>query len=126
MKVIVADDSKATRSIVKKMLKQIDRRIEVFEAEDGEKALEILYEQEKVDLILLDWNMPNMDGFEFLKTVKKDPRWKDIKVMMITSKTSEKDVEEALNAGADEYLMKPFDKDMLKAKMDMILGGESE
>ncbi len=126
MKVIVADDSKATRSIVKKMLKQIDRRIEVFEAEDGEKALEILYEQEKVDLILLDWNMPNMDGFEFLKTVKKDPRWKDIKVMMITSKTSEKDVEEALNAGADEYLMKPFDKDMLKAKMDLILGGESE
>ncbi len=126
MKVIVADDSKATRSIVKKMLKQIDRRIEVFEAEDGEKALEILYEQEKVDLILLDWNMPNMDGFEFLKAVKKDPRWKDIKVMMITSKTSEKDVEEALNAGADEYLMKPFDKDMLKAKLDMILGGESE
>jgi two-component system chemotaxis response regulator CheY len=119
MKVLVVDDSKAVRGIVKKMLKNLGH--EVYEAENGEKALESLYEHNWFDLILLDWNMPGMNGYEFLKIVKKNPEWQDIKIMMVTSENQQESVLEALNAGADEYLMKPFDQEMLLTKIEMIM-----
>ena len=119
MKILVVDDSKTVRNIVKKMLQDVG--YEVFEAEDGEKALEALYEHDWFDLILLDWNMPTMNGYEFLKEIKRHPKWRDIKVMMVTSKNEQESVVEALKAGADEYLMKPFDQKMLLTKIEMIM-----
>lgn len=119
MKILVVDDSKTVRNIVKKMLQDVG--YEVFEAEDGEKALEALYEHDWFDLILLDWNMPTMNGYEFLKKIKRHPKWRDIKVMMVTSKNEQESVVEALKAGADEYLMKPFDQKMLLTKIEMIM-----
>ena len=65
--------------------------------------------------------MPIMSGYEFLNTVKKNPQWQDIKVMMVTSENEQDNIIEALNAGADEYLMKPFDQDMLISKIDMLM-----
>ncbi len=119
MKILVVDDSKTVRNMVKKMLQDVGH--EVFEAEDGEKALEALYEHDWFDLILLDWNMPTMNGYEFLKEIKRHPKWRDIKVMMVTSKNEQESVVEALKAGADEYLMKPFDQKMLLTKIEMIM-----
>jgi len=121
MKVLVVDDSKAVRKIVKNMLKNLG--YEVYEAENGENALELLYEHDWFDLILLDWNMPEMDGYEFLKIVKKNPKWRNIKIMMVTSENQQQSVLEALNAGADEYLMKPFDQKMLLTKIEMVMEG---
>ncbi|RLB11648.1 MAG: response regulator [Deltaproteobacteria bacterium] len=121
MKILVVDDSKAVRKIVKNMLKNLG--YEVYEAENGEKALELLYEHDWFDLILLDWNMPEMDGYEFLKIVKKNPKWRNIKIMMVTSENQQQSVLEALNAGADEYLMKPFDQKMLLTKIEMVMEG---
>ena len=119
MKVLVVDDSKAVRGIMKKILKSIN--CEVLEAENGEKALDILYEHGFFDLILLDWNMPGMSGYEFLKIVRKNPDWRNIKIMMVTSENQQDSIIEALNAGADEYLMKPFDHEMLVAKINMLM-----
>ncbi len=119
MKILVVDDSKAVRKIIRNMLSSAG--YEVFEAENGEKALDIIYEHGNFDLILLDWNMPKMDGYEFLRTVKGNPDWKDIKIMMITSKSDQESVIEALKAGADEYLMKPFDQKMLLTKIEMVM-----
>ncbi len=119
MKVLVVDDSKAVRGIIKKILKNLGH--EVYEADNGEKALELLDEHNWFDLILLDWNMPGMDGYEFLKIVKKNPEWQNIKIMMVTSKNNQESVLEALNAGADEYLMKPFDQKMLLTKIEMLM-----
>ena len=72
-------------------------------------------------LIITDLNMPGMNGYEFLKIVKKNPEWQDIKIMMVTSENQQESVLEALNAGADEYLMKPFDQKMLLTKIEMIM-----
>ena len=119
MKILVVDDSKAVRGIIKKILKNLGH--EVYEADNGEKALELLDEHNWFDLILLDWNMPGMDGYEFLKIVKKNPEWQNIKIMMVTSKNNQESVLEALNAGADEYLMKPFDQKMLLTKIEMLM-----
>ncbi|RLB11618.1 MAG: response regulator [Deltaproteobacteria bacterium] len=120
MKVLIVDDSRSTREIIKKILKAIG--YEVLEAEDGEKALKILYEGYNApDLILLDWNMPGMNGYEFLKRVRKDPKWQDIKIIMVTTENQQDSIIKALKAGADEYLMKPFDGDMLTTKIDMLM-----
>jgi len=119
MKILVVDDSKAVRKIVRNMLNNVS--CEVFEAEDGEKALDLIYEHGYFDLILLDWNMPKIDGYEFLRTVKENPDWKGIKIIMITSKNDQESVIEALKAGADEYLMKPFDQKMLLTKIEMVM-----
>jgi len=119
MKILIVDDSKAVRKMIKKILQSHGH--EVFEAEDGEKGLESLYEHDWFDLILLDWNMPAMNGYEFLKEVKKHPKWRDIKIMMVTSENQQDCVLEALKAGADEYLMKPFDQKMLLTKIDIVM-----
>ena len=119
MKVLVVDDSKTVRSIIKKILRPYN--FEIFEAENGEEALDLLYEHDGFDLILLDWSMPGMDGYDFLKTVRRNPEWKDIKIMMVTSENHQQSVIEALDAGADEYLMKPFDSKMLITKINMLM-----
>lgn len=119
MKVLVVDDSKTVRSIIKKILRPYN--FEIFEAKSGEEALDLLYEHNRFDLILLDWGMPGMDGYDFLKIIRRNPEWKDIKIMMVTSENQQKSVIEALDAGADEYLMKPFDSEMLITKINMLM-----
>jgi len=119
MKILIVDDSKVTRGIIKRIMSK--KEVELFEAENGQEALELLYEHGFFDVIMLDWNMPIMDGHTFLKELRKNPDWDDIKVMMITTENEQKAILEALNAGADEYLMKPFNEEMLLAKMDMLI-----
>ncbi|WP_456431144.1 response regulator [Thermosulfuriphilus sp.] len=120
MKALVVDDSKAIRQIIRKGLEAMG--FEVLEAENGQEALEVLKSKGPVDIILLDWHMPVMNGFEFLKTVRANSAWDDVKIMMVTTENQQQSVIEAVMAGANEYLMKPFDQEMLETKVKMVLG----
>ncbi len=120
-KALVVDDSKAIRQIERKYLEEMG--FEVLEAEHGEQALEVLKENPDIKIILLDWHMPVMNGYEFLKKVRANPEWSDIKIMMVTTENQQKSVIDAIMAGANEYLMKPFDKEMLETKIRYLMEG---
>ncbi|MCS7199023.1 MAG: response regulator [Caldimicrobium sp.] len=120
-KALVVDDSKAIRQIERKYLEELG--FHVLEAENGEVALSILKEDPQIDLILLDWHMPVMNGYEFLKKMRENPAYSHIKVMMVTTENQQKSVIDAIMAGANEYLMKPFDKEMLETKIRYLFEG---
>jgi two-component system chemotaxis response regulator CheY len=120
-KALVVDDSKAIRQIERKYLEELG--FEVLEAENGEEALEVLREHPDISLILLDWHMPVMNGYEFLKILRANPQYQEIKVMMVTTENQQKSVIDAIMAGANEYLMKPFDKEMLETKIRYLFEG---
>ncbi|MEN3038898.1 MAG: response regulator [Candidatus Kryptonium sp.] len=118
---LIVDDSKAIRQIERKYLEELG--FYVLEAENGEEALQILNENSDIDLILLDWHMPIMNGYEFLKKMRENPAYSHIKVMMVTTENQQKSVIDAIMAGANEYLMKPFDKEMLETKIKYLFEG---
>jgi two-component system chemotaxis response regulator CheY len=119
MLALVVDDSRATRSMLRKMLAQLG--FAVVEAGHGVEALERLTTLDRVDFALVDWNMPEMDGCEFLRRIRGEDAFRAVPVMMVTTETEMEQVSVALEAGASEYLMKPFDKDALLEKL-MLLG----
>jgi two-component system chemotaxis response regulator CheY len=121
-KVLIVDDSRAIRQIERKYLEELG--FEVLEAQNGEEALEILEEHPDIKIILLDWHMPIMNGYEFLVKMRSNPEWSDIKVMMVTTENEQRSVIDAIRAGANEYLMKPFDKEMLETKIKYLLEEE--
>ena len=118
-KVLIVDDSKAIREIEKKYLEELG--FEVLEAGNGKEALKVLEENPDIKLILLDWHMPVMNGYEFLLKLRANPTWSDIKVMIVTTENQQKSIIDAIMAGANEYLMKPFDKEMLKVKIKYLM-----
>ncbi|MCB1058829.1 MAG: response regulator [Calditrichaeota bacterium] len=116
MTILSVDDSTTIRRIVKRSCEELGHT--VLEAADGAAALATLAEKSsEVSLVILDWNMPGMTGLEVLKAVKSDPRTKNIVVMMLTSEADMNFVKEALAAGAQNYLTKPFDQKMLALKI---------
>ena len=119
MRALIVDDSKMVRMILSKLLRELE--FEVHEAGDGQEAIERLYHGEEVDLMLVDWNMPIMDGYELLCAVRANVLLSNIKIMMVTTESSTEQVQKALTAGADEYLMKPFTKELLHEKL-LIMG----
>jgi len=118
MKALSVDDSATIRHIVAKTLKPLG--FEVFQAEDGLKALEVLDEQGMADLVVLDWNMPNMDGYEFLVKVRQREELANMKIIMLTTENQKHFILKAVMAGADEYLMKPFSSEMLVEKVQFL------
>ena len=115
MRALVIDDSRAIRMILGQILKAL--KFEVFNAGHGLEALEKLKETGPVELALVDWNMPEMNGYEFVCEVRKDDKYKDMRLMMVTTETEMSQVVKALEAGADEYVMKPFTKEMIVEKL---------
>ncbi|MBL0062166.1 MAG: response regulator [bacterium] len=116
MTILSVDDSTTIRRIVKRSCEELGHS--VLEAADGAAAIATLEEKSgEVSLIILDWNMPGMTGLEVLKKVKSDPKTKHIVVMMLTSEADMNFVKEALAAGAQNYLTKPFDQKMLALKI---------
>lgn len=91
----------------------------VEEAGNGLEALDVI-KKEKVDLALVDWNMPDMNGYEFIQEVRKDNTYQDMRMMMVTTETEMNKVVEALEAGANEYVMKPFTKEMIIEKLALM------
>jgi len=116
MAILTVDDSTTIRRIVKRSADEVG--LEVLEAADGVQALKIVEERAAdIQLILLDWNMPGMSGLDVLRSLKNNPRSKDIVVMMLTSEADQNCVVEALRSGAQNYLTKPFDAKMLMLKI---------
>jgi two-component system, chemotaxis family, chemotaxis protein CheY len=121
MAILTVDDSTTIRRIVKRSLDEMG--VEVLEAADGAQALKTIEERTSdIQLVILDWNMPGMTGLEVLKTIKANPRYKDIVVMMLTSEADQNCVVDALKAGAQNYLTKPFDAKILVLKIQESLG----
>lgn len=121
MKALVVDDSRSMRHIVRSGLKQMEYFEQITEAVDGLDALNKLRENGPFDIVLLDWYMPNMKGYDCLVEIRKKARWNDTKVMMVTTENQQENVIRAVMAGANEYLMKPFTPEMLEEKVRMVM-----
>jgi two-component system chemotaxis response regulator CheY len=117
-KALVVDDSKAVRMILAKILRGLG--YEVHEAADAREALNVIEaEKAAVTLILLDWNMPEMNGLDLLKRVRQNPELSSTVVVMVTTETELDHMAAALEAGANEYVMKPFTKDIIVEKLQL-------
>ena len=115
---LVVDDSKTIRTILSKTLRELG--FEVREAGNGIEALEVIQaEKTAVTLILVDWNMPEMNGLELLKWLRQNPEFSSLVVVMVTAETELDHIAEALEAGANEYVMKPFTKDIIVGKLQL-------
>jgi two-component system chemotaxis response regulator CheY len=112
MRVLVVDDFATMRKIVRNVLKQIKLE-NTMEAENGKQALELL-KKEEIGLIISDWNMPEMTGIELLRACKADPNLRHIPFIMVTAEANKESVLEAIKAGVDNYIAKPFTSDKLQ------------
>ena len=123
MKLLVVDDSSVIRKIMKATADVL--QMETIEAQDGIEALEILSKRySEIDLILLDWNMPELSGFDVLVEIKKDDKYKNIPVMMVTTEGQKSSIIAAVKAGASNYLTKPFTSEDLLVKIMECIGEE--
>jgi two-component system chemotaxis response regulator CheY len=118
MLALVIDDSRAVRLIIGTILREAG--IDVIEAGDGLEALEQLQRNPGVELMLVDWNMPEMNGLDLIRTVRAQRAYDGVRILMVTTETEKSQVTRALDAGADEYLMKPFNRDILMAKLNLL------
>jgi two-component system chemotaxis response regulator CheY len=116
MKLLLVDDSSTMRRIQKTQLLALGIA-DIVEAADGAMALEVLSGDQKIDAILLDWNMPEMNGIACLRKIRENPSWNHIRVVMCTSEADKGKVMEALSAGANNYIVKPFTPETLKEKL---------
>jgi len=117
-KALVADDSRAVRMILVRTLKQLG--YEVQEAANGREALEAIEAGNSgVKLLLADWNMPEINGLDLLKRLRQNPALSSLAVVMVTTETEIEHIAEALEAGANEYVMKPFTQDILVEKLQL-------
>ena len=121
MRALVIEDSRAMRSILEGILEDIG--FDAVLTADAEEALARLEKDHSFDFALVDWNLPGMSGLELVQAIQEHPTLSDIRLMMVTTETEIKRVQEALEAGAHEYIMKPFDKEMLLEKL-VLLGIE--
>ncbi|RMH50296.1 MAG: response regulator [Zetaproteobacteria bacterium] len=119
MKALVVDDAKVVRVSLGRIMKQLG--YEVLEAADGAQAIEQIEAHPDTTVVMLDWNMPVMNGYDFLVELRSRPEHgSEPKVIMVTTETGMGQMLKALAAGADEYIMKPFDKDMVISKMEIL------
>jgi two-component system chemotaxis response regulator CheY len=118
MKILTVDDFSTMRRIIKNLLRQLGYT-NIVEAEDGRKALDQL-KKGKVDLVISDWNMPNMDGLDLLKAIRSDDNLKDIPVLMVTAEAIKEKIVDAVKLGVNNYIVKPFTAETLKEKIEKI------
>ncbi|HAC89904.1 MAG TPA: response regulator [Planctomycetaceae bacterium] len=118
MRALVIDDSRAIRRLIGNIMKELGW--EVTEAGHGLEALQQLEQHGCPDLILVDWNMPEMNGLEFIKAARALPEYKYVPMMMVTTETEMERMAQAFIAGVNEYLMKPFDKTQLVEKLQLL------
>ena len=117
---MVVDDSRIMRNIVKRTFEQLKRPVQFLEAADGKEALHVLINN-PVDLIFLDWNIPNLSGIDFLKKVRSVDKYRNIPIVMVTSESSKLNVVEAIKAGATAYITKPFSEKTFFDKVSNII-----
>jgi two-component system chemotaxis response regulator CheY len=117
MRVLLVDDSRTARMQAREVLSS--QGWTFFEAADGAEALGVLKVQ-PVDLVLADWEMPGMNGLDFVRALRRSPSWSALPVIMVTRQTEQARIAEALRAGANEYVMKPFAEDALLDKLRIL------
>lgn len=116
---LIVDDSSAVRMLLARSLREFG--YEILEAVNGREALRIIAaETAPVRLVLADWNMPVMNGLEMLKQLRRDPRNASLTIVMVTSESDVRQMTTALLAGANEYVMKPFTREILKEKLEIV------
>ena len=116
MRAMVIDDSRAMRMILKRIVTKLN--FDAVEAGDGQEALNLLADMTEVpDLALIDWNMPNMNGLEFVTNVRADPRLREMTLVMVTTESEQSQIVRALAAGAHEYVLKPFTPEIIRDKL---------
>lgn len=120
MKILVVDDFATMRRIVKNILTQLGFK-NIVEADDGTTAMKLL-QQEKIDLIISDWNMPKMTGLELLKAVRGEPAWAKIPFIMVTAEAQQDNIILAVKAKVSQYIVKPFTADTLGEKIQKVFG----
>jgi two-component system chemotaxis response regulator CheY len=118
MNVMVVDDAATMRRIVRSLLRELGIK-NVREAEDGEVAFEDLKRQ-RADLVVSDWSMPKMTGIELLRAIRQDDDLKDIPVLMVTAESKKENIMEAVQAGVNNYIVKPFNSKTLEEKLNKI------
>lgn len=118
MRALVIDDSRVMRRIVSGIL--VPLGFETVEAEHGRAALDVLESGLPVDLACVDWNMPVMDGLEFVTSVRANRAWRNVTLMMVTTESETGQIVRALAAGAHEYVIKPFTPDAIREKLQLL------
>ena len=121
MKLLVVDDSSTMRRIIKNTLARLNYK-DVAEGEDGLDAWEYLDDHPDIEMLITDWNMPNMNGIELVKKVRSDPRFTELPIIMVTTEGGKAEVITALKAGVNNNIVKPFTPQVLKEKLQAVLG----
>ncbi len=118
MKALIIDDSRAMRRILKLIVGELG--FETVEAENGREGLDQLRRFPETELVLVDWNMPEMNGLEFIEIIRSNPNYDELKLVMVTTETEPARMARALLAGVDEFVMKPFTAEVLVEKLQLI------
>ena len=118
MRALVIDDSRAVRAFIRPILRELN--LDVAEAGNGQEGLDRLQEHPDIGIVLVDWNMPVMDGLQFIQKVRADKSFDSVRIIMVTTETESEQMNRAMAAGANEYVMKPFTRDVLIAKLSLM------
>ena len=118
MRALVVDDSSAMRAVLAMILKR--RGFEILQAKEGMQALDVLCAGGPVELVLIDWNMPGMNGLQLLRRIREQTQYSGMRILMVTTETGMGQMSDALSAGADEYIMKPFTPDVVMDKLQLL------
>jgi two-component system chemotaxis response regulator CheY len=118
MLALIIDDSRAMRRILRQIVEPLG--FQIAEAGNGIEGLQRLVEHPQTDLVLVDWNMPEMNGIDFVKVLRSDPEKQQIKLVMVTTETEPSKMARALMMGVDEFVMKPFTREVLVDKLQLI------
>ncbi len=118
MHALIIDDSKTMRSILRRIVTELG--FETTEAGNGQEALDKMRAGLVPDLCLVDWNMPVMDGYTFITSVRDNPEWRDVTLMMVTTESEQRQIVRALAAGAHEYVIKPFTPEAIVQKLELL------
>ncbi|MFA5215908.1 chemotaxis response regulator CheY [Sulfuricurvum sp.] len=121
MKLLVVDDSSTMRRIIKNTLSRLGHE-DILEGEDGVQGWTLLSENLDIEMLITDWNMPEMNGLELVKKVRADNRFTDLPIIMVTTEGGKAEVITALKAGVNNYIVKPFTPQVLKEKLAAVLG----
>ncbi len=120
MKFLVVDDSSTMRRIIKNTLGRLGHK-EILEAEDGAKAWDVMSKNSDIDVLVTDWNMPEMNGLELVQKVRAEEKYTDMPIIMVTTEGGKGEVITALKAGVNNYIVKPFTPQVLKEKLEAVL-----
>lgn len=118
LKILVVDDFRSMRSLIKNILRKLGY-LKVYEAEDGDKAWKMLQEEE-IELVISDWNMPRMKGIDLLRKVRESEEFANLPFVMVTAEGMKENVVEAIKAGVSGYIVKPFSPQSLQDKIQKV------